>query len=456
MSMQAIETIFQRMTEKQNAPALFWNGKEYSYSEFLRTVDEWAPKLKENGITSGSVCGLVGDFSLGTCSLIFALMKARAIIVPFSYSVKSELEGLMEIAEVQFLFRFDATDSWEVETRKVTPGNELTVSFLKREVPGLIVFSSGSTGKPKGILHDCCRVVEKFLDQRKPQRTLLFLMIDHFGGFNTFLSAFAYGGVGVCVGERAPEQVCKVIEQARVDLLPTTPTFINLLLASGSYRQHNLSSVKLITYGTEVMPEATLQKLKEVFPHAKTKQTYGLSELGVLRSKSENDSSLWVKVGGDGFEVKVVDQILWVRARSNMVGYLNEKSPFDAEGWMCTGDFVETKGEYLRIIGRKSDLINVGGQKVFPAEVESVLLEAENISEATVSGEKHPIMGHIVVARVSLLQPEDPTKMKERLRMFCMSRLAKFKIPMKFIVVEGQQHTDRFKKDRSAAIHEDT
>jgi acyl-CoA synthetase (AMP-forming)/AMP-acid ligase II len=274
-------------------------------------------------------------------------------------------------------------------------------------------------------------------------------MLDHFGGFNTLLSTFAYGGTGMCLPDRSPEAVCRVIEQSHATLLPTTPTFINLLIASYCYKNFDLSSVKLITYGTEVMPATTLAKVKEIFPNARIKQTYGLSELGVLRSKSESDDSVWVKIGGEGFETKILDNILWIRSEANMVGYLNAPSPIDEEGWMCTGDHVEIRGEYMRILGRKSEMINVGGQKVFPAEIENILLGAGNIAEVTVVAVPHPVMGYVVKAKVSLNEPEDRFQLTQRLRTFCMERMAKYKVPVKYeIVDDGDLHNKRFKKAR--------
>ena len=111
------------------------------------------------------------------------------------------------------------------------------------------------------------------------------------------------------------------------------------------------------------MPESTLKRIHEIFPQVQLLQTYGLSELGILRSKSKDSTSLWVKVGGHGFETKVVDGILWIRAQSAMMGYLNAANPFDEEGWMNTEDEVEVDGDYIRILGRRTDIINVGGQK---------------------------------------------------------------------------------------------
>jgi acyl-CoA synthetase (AMP-forming)/AMP-acid ligase II len=197
------------------------------------------------------------------------------------------------------------------------------------------------------------------------------------------------------------------------------------------------------------MPEETLLKLRRAFPNARLKQTYGLSETGTLRSKSQSDNSVWVKVGGDGFDVKVVDDVLWVRAAANMVGYLNAPNPFDAEGWLCTGDRVEVDGEYMRILGRDSDIINVGGQKVFPAEVENVLLQAPGVSEASVFGSRHPLMGSVVNARVSLDADEERDAAIERLRRHCRDHLAKYKVPVRFEIVQAEaQHSARYKKLR--------
>ena len=103
----------------------------------------------------------------------------------------------------------------------------------------------------------------------------------------------------------------------------------------------------------------------------------------------------------------------------------------------------------MRIVGRKSDVINVGGQKVVPVEVETVLLQADNIREATVYAVTHPLLGQVAQARVSLEEPETPLALTERLRKFCVDRMAKYKIPMRFVIIpEDEQHNERFKKIR--------
>lgn len=447
--MKSIQTIMERMQANGPAPAIFWHNQEYSYDELFASIDAWDKILQEKKIGKGTICAILGDFSYQISALTFSLMKAKAIIVPFTKSIEHEIAEYQDISEVSCMFSFDDMDKWTFETYPRECKNTLTLDFLEKDVPGLIVFTSGSTGKPKGILQNCENVMKKFIDPRPGWKTTLFLMLDHFGGFNTFLSTFAYGGTAVCLSGRSPSAVCEAIAKSKATLLPTTPTFINLLIASKVYLSYDLSSIKIITYGTEVIPEATLTKLKEIFPNNKLKQTYGLSELGVLRSKSLEDGSVWVKVGGAGFETKIIDNILWVRSESNMVGYLNAPNPFDEDGWMCTEDHVEVKGEYLRILGRKTDIINIGGQKVFPIEVENVILQADNVAEAKVYARPHPLMGQVANAEVELEKPEDSLALNTRLKAFCMTKLAKHKVPVRFKVVDANDlHNVRFKKTR--------
>jgi acyl-CoA synthetase (AMP-forming)/AMP-acid ligase II len=103
-------------------------------------------------------------------------------------------------------------------------------------------------------------------------------------------------------------------------------------------------------------------------------------------------------VGGEGVETKVVDHVLFIRSVNRMLGYLNAPSPFDTDGWYDTGDLVEQDGPYLKIIGRSQQVINVGGVKVLPAEVERVALLHPDVLRAKARGVPNPLTGqHIEV-----------------------------------------------------------
>jgi acyl-coenzyme A synthetase/AMP-(fatty) acid ligase len=146
--------------------------------------------------------------------------------------------------------------------------------------------------------------------------------------------------------------------------------------------------------------------------------------------------------------------MLHIRSASSMVGYLNASSPIDSDGWMNTGDVVEEQDGLIRFVGRASEVINVGGQKVFPMEVESVLLEATNVTEATVFGVRHPLLGQAVRALVSLAEPEAEDALADRLKDHCRARLAKYKVPLRFDVADPESHvSERAKKRRFTIGH---
>jgi acyl-CoA synthetase (AMP-forming)/AMP-acid ligase II len=369
--------------------------------------------------------------------------------VPLSAAATTSHRDFLDTAEVQIVFEFSSDDSCRIQHRDVTVTNLLTQKLIAIGDAGLVLFSSGSTGKPKAALHNFAKLVEKFRTQRPSLRTLVFLLFDHIGGLNTFLHTISNGGTMVITKDRNPDEVCRLIAEHRVELLPTSPTFLRLLLISEAWRQHDLSSLTLITYGTEVMPESTLTRLNQVFPNVRFQQTYGLSELGIMRSRSKESGSLWVQVGGEGFETKIVDGILWIRAASAMLGYLNAPSPFTEDGWFITGDLVEIDGDYLRIKGRASEIINVGGEKIYPGDVESVVQQMDGVDEVAVASEPNPITGQTVTARVKLSTAETLPEFRKRMREFCKSRLRPNQIPQKVLLVADDMHSSRFKKLRA-------
>jgi long-chain acyl-CoA synthetase len=429
-------------------PALVARGDVTSYAQLLEASTAWHERLAERGVGLGSVVAIEGSFSLHACAAFWAAMRLGAVIVPLTPLMRAHRESFLRIAEVSLLIEVDDAGAFELTALDQRAQNPLTLKLIERGHPGLVIFSSGSTGAPKAILHDLSSILEKFRKVRQQKTTLTFLLFDHIGGIDTMLNTFGSGGCIVTVAERTPELVAQAIEQHHVHTLPTSPTFLNLFLISGVWQNRDLSSLKVIAYGTEPMPQSTLERLHEVFPDVALVQTYGMSELGVLRSRSKDSTSLWIKFTGEQFQTKVVDGTLWVKADSAMLGYLNAPDLFDAEGWLNTQDAVEVDGEYMRILGRKTDLINVGGQKVYPAEVENCLLQMDNVAEVAVFGKPHPMMGHIVAARFNLKQPEPLDAFKRRMNAFCRERLAKFQIPVFVELVEADQFGARFKKLR--------
>lgn len=442
-----ISFLEKRFLEHPDREAIIWNGQVYTYAWLHNRIAFYRSTFAEQQIRPGTVVAIKGDFTPNSIALFLALVSVNCILVPLTESVKN-IEKLLQISQAAFLFEVDDADNLDLTSLGSGMTNDFYQTIRDRDCPGLVLFSSGTSGEPKCAVHDFSKLLEKFHEQRTALRTLNFLLFDHWGGLNTMLHILSNKGVVIATKERSPQHICRLIEQYRIELLPASPTFLNLLLLSEAYKGVDMSSLRIISYGTEPMLPSTLQKLKQVFPAVKLLQTYGLIELGVLRSKSENDESLWVKLGGEGYQLRVVDGLLEIKATSAMLGYLNAPSPFTADGWFKTGDAVEVNGEYFRILGRKSELINVGGEKVYPAEIETVIQEMPNVAEVMVYGEKSPIMGMIVVAKVRLFEEEEKKAFISRLKTHCRQRLASYKIPVRIVIDAEVQYGDRLKKTR--------
>ncbi len=441
-----LDFIFDVFNENLDKTAIIYNEEEYSYKWLLDSYNKWRNYLAQKGIKNNSVVSLRADFDPDSITLLLALLEIEIIFVPLSLTLKTPGK-FKEIAEVEYHIDLESEDV-KFEKREIQVKHEILLDLKNRKHPGLILFSSGTTGEPKAAVHDVVPLLEKFKVRRHTLKTITFLLFDHIGGFNTLLYILANGGTIVAPEERSPEEVCKLIEKYEVELLPTSPSFINMILFSRAYKRYDLSSLKIVSYGTESMPEATLKTFHKLFPEIKLKQTYGLSEIGIMRTKSENSNSLWLKVGGEDYQTKIVDGKLWVKTRTAMLGYLNAPSPFTEDGWFNTGDKVEEKGEYIKFLGRESEIINVGGEKVYPAEVESVLLEFDKVKDVVVNGETNPIMGKIVVAQVAVDAEYANKEFDRELKKYCKSKLEKYKVPVKIVFSEETFHNERFKRKR--------
>lgn len=439
----------EKFKQTRDEDALIWHDRIYKYEDLSLLIKQSLEFLDKNNVMSGTVISLEADISPNSLAMLFALIERKAIIVPLSSSVLEKSEEFRKISEVEKRIIIDKDDNLSIKGADIKSNHELIKKLQDKQKAGLILFTSGSTGKSKAMIHDFDTILEKFETPRPAKTTITFLLFDHIGGINTLFHVLSNGGCIVTVSDRSPTTICKNIEKYKVQILPTTPSFINLLLISEEYKKYNLSSLEVITYGTEVMNEAILKKFHEILPNIILKQTYGLSEIGIMSTKSEKSDSLWVKVGGKDFQTRIKDRMLEIKAKSTMLGYLNANNPFTEDGYFITGDTVEQKGEYIKILGRKSEMINVGGQKVYPVEVENELNQIDNIADCLVRGEKHALMGQIVVAVVKLIKEENVSDLKKRIRIALKDKLESYKIPQKIILSkEDELHNQRFKKVR--------
>ena len=386
--MELLKELAERNASRKG-PFLIAGDFELTFDDLLR-----ANATDLSSIRSGDVVALIGDFDARSLATLLRLIDRGAVLVPLTEATRPEHEYFFEAASVDFVI-----DGASVRRRSDAQGAHPLLARLREcGNPGLVLFSSGTTGRPKAILHDFTYFLARYRTPRPTLKTLNFLLFDHIGGINTFFHTIFNGGQVVAPSGRTPESVVKSISQYQVELFPATPTFLRLMLLEGVLDPSKLESLKMITYGTERMDQPTLDRLCAALPHVDFRQTFGMSELGILRVKSQARDSLWMTVGGEGVETKVVDDVLLIRSANRMLGYLNAPSPFDAEGWYNTGDLVEQDGRFLKIVGRSQQIINVGGVKVLPSEVERVALLHPDVLRAKARGVPNPLTGqHIEI-----------------------------------------------------------
>jgi long-chain acyl-CoA synthetase len=443
-----LDFLLKVFNENLNKIAVHCRGESCTYEQLLTLINEYDKIIGENHIDEGSVVAIVGDFSPKSIALLLALINKRCTIVPLTEVSLRNKSELFQIAQVEYSFNMIDDDLDYEELEKNNKPHKLIESIRKINQPGLILFTSGSSGEPKAAVHNFQLLLEKFKQRKRALRTINFLLFDHWGGLNTMFYILSNGGEVIAAKDRSPTHICALVQEHKIQLLPTSPTFLKLMLISGVHQSYDMGSLEVISYGTEPMPESTLERLNVEFPDVKLLQTYGLIELGVLQSKSKKNDSLWVKIGGDGYDTRVVDGMLEIKAQSAMFGYLNAPSPFTKDGWFKTGDSVEVDGDYIKILGRKSELINVGGEKVYPQEIENIILRLKNVVDVTVFGERNALLGNVVCADIILDKDEDEQEFIKRCKDYCRQKMKKHMIPVKITLSKTKLYSNRFKKSR--------
>jgi acyl-coenzyme A synthetase/AMP-(fatty) acid ligase len=444
--MSRINEVFDRIRTYAPLSCVEGNGCSYSYAQLLQEIAVWSHRFDDLKIGPRNVVAVSAEFSYAAICALFALLERRSVaaLIP---RVGDSSRYLSDAHATDFLeINCDGSYGWRAIASSDT--HPLLERLHAANDAGIVIFTSGSTGRPKAALHSAEHLLYKFCRSGRRFRTLAFLLFDHVAGLDTLLYTLTSGGTLIVTQQRDPNAILNLIESHAVEVLPTSPSFLRLLCLSNVARERDLSSLKIITYGSEPMDASTLQRLNELFPSTQISQKYGTTETGSPRSASRDNNSLWISFKRDGFETKVIDGVLWLRGSGSMLGYLNAASPLDEDGWYCTGDLVETDGEWLRFIGRVTDIINVGGEKVAPLEVEQCILELDFVTGAVVSGERHPLLGQTVTAKVTLTPTIDSKDAVKLIRAHCRARLTAHKTPIRIEVMDAKLTSDRGKAQR--------
>jgi acyl-CoA synthetase (AMP-forming)/AMP-acid ligase II len=398
-------------------------GRAFSYADFLKLIDQAVAQLPARG---------------------------RQVIEAQTATTIEGLATLLAIAERGHIALPLPTELPATEQAKMRQVAASSPLYDQLAGSGLVLFSSGTSGEPKGMLHHFDALLDRYQNLRpRNDRCLLLLLIDHIGGLDSAFRCLFAGGTLVVPAACTPEAAGTAIAAHQVNVLPASPTFLNLMLLNGVAAAHDLSSIEIIAYGAEAMPQSVLQRLAATFPKAQLQQKFGTSETGSVRIKSVDNESLFFRIEDSDTQWKIVDDILWLKTPSRILGYLNaDDDNLEADGWYATGDLVESDDlDNLRIIGRASALINVGGQKVHPAEVEAVLNTVPGITASKAFAKPNSITGSAVACEIVVSEEKELRAWKRAIRNHCRGKLSPWKIPSNIAIVASFSVNRRMKQE---------
>jgi acyl-coenzyme A synthetase/AMP-(fatty) acid ligase len=427
-------SLLSRFSSYSAKPALAGAWGVVTYAELAGLVAQARHEIAQLKLDRPTVFGLVGEHGPASTAWLLALAEAGHFVAPLSGNA-AEHPAKLALINAQWIVVAEALEGKLLPRVDEPSAHPLFQQLAAQGAPGLILFSSGTSGAPKAMVQDFGKLLSSYESRHESDLTMLALLgFDHIGGLNTLLNTLAAGSLLAVPASRSPADVATTIARYQVAILPASPTFLNLLLTSGV--TGDLASLRVITYGTEPMPESLLVRLKAAFPRVRFIHTFGTSETGITRTSSPEAGSTFLRFDDPDLEWKVIDDELWLRSRTQIAGYLNASNErFTADGWFRTGDKVEQgPNGTLRILGRMGEMINVGGEKLMPAEVESVVLSVPGVADCRVRGEPHPLTGQTVAVDVVTLLP-DHEALRSAIRGACRERLARHKIPTRVTFV---------------------
>src|SRR5215468_4082002 len=354
------------------------------------------------------------------------------------------LDALIDDAEIEAVI----TDRPEQWTNKgmalvMTAGLPLTAAqpAQTERATEWLMLTSGTSGVPKIVGHTleglCGAIVADGPARGTPPVWATFYDVRRYGGLQIFLRAIIGGGSMVLseYGEQLFDHVARLAARG-VTHISGTPSHWRKLLMSGSAAGFTLRYVRL---SGEIADQAVLDGLAQAFPNASIGHAYASTEAGVgfaVNDGREGFPASLVGPSRDGVEMKVVDGSLRIRSTRAAHSYVGKSAAAltDPDGFVDTGDMVELRGDRYYFVGRRGGIINIGGQKVHPEEVEAAINRHPAVWASLVRARKSPITGAIVAAEVVLkdtsIQEDGMVAQTEReIIELCRENIAPHKVP---------------------------
>jgi acyl-coenzyme A synthetase/AMP-(fatty) acid ligase len=374
------------------------------------------------------------------------------------------LQALIEDADIDAVIT-DRPDRFAASgvSLVVTAGEDLKAAPRAQTARATewLMLTSGTLGLPKIVGHTLEGLTGAIAADgpARGKRPIwaTFYDIRRYGGLQIFLRAIVGGGSLVLSepGETLADHVARLNEKAVTHISGTPSHWRKLLMSDAA----SAFSPRYVRLSGEIADQAVLDGLRQVFPQASIGHAYASTEAGVGFAVDDGREGFPADIVGtnrDGVEMKVVDGCLLIRSRRAAHAYVGRRAGAltDQEGFVDTGDMVELRGDRYHFVGRRGGIINIGGLKVHPEEIEAVINRRDEVRMSRVKARKSPITGAIVIADVVLADGCDPGRIDEikgRIIADCRANLAPHKVPAMIKFVDRLDITAAGKLARSDA-----
>jgi len=320
--------------------------------------------------------------------------------------------------------------------------------------PCVCIPTSGTTGEPKLVQQTMAALLGRIRRQPSEAR-MRWLLTYHpatFGGLQVILTALHDATDLIVVSQPSIRLLRDAALFHAVTHISGTPTFWRAFLMALGDRTCELK-LKQITLGGEIADESILRTLRTKFPHTPIRHIYASTEAGSLFSVRDGRPGFpadWLETGADGVGLRVMDGVLQVRSPRVMLGYATPgESVVTDDGWLITGDQVELVGDRVYFRGRQDSILNIGGAKVRPEEVEDAILRLKGIADAYVYGVPNPLTGMVIAADIVLAPGESAGDLRQAITSQLRTSLESYKIPRLIKFVESITLTPAGKKQKS-------
>jgi acyl-coenzyme A synthetase/AMP-(fatty) acid ligase len=298
-----------------------------------------------------------------------------------------------------------------------------------------VLLTSGTTGVPKLVSHDVASLTAPIRAGVGAPVWGTFYDIRRYGGLQIFFRAVTGGGSLILssAGEPVADHLARLAANGVTHLSGTPSHWWRVLMGAAA----QVISPRYVRLSGEIAGQAVLDNLRAVYPQAGLGHAYASTEAGVgfeVDDGLEGFPAHFVGRSDGDVDIKIVDGSLRLRSARSASGYVGLGAPalLDSEGFVDTADMVERRGERYHFVGRKDGIINVGGLKVHPEEVEAAINRHAGVSGSLVKSRKSPITGAIVVADVVLKagrQDDAGASLEREIIELCRRDLAAYKVP---------------------------